>query len=114
MLPVESEKKTTGIYYSRDTLKLQESLKEAKVLGFAGAKTDMIQRLTLTAQPSRNQLTIQKQVKMGAAKEEAGFGFTPATAKAAAKTETKPEPKPEPQTRIANVYKATSGFASVA
>jgi len=36
----------------RDSFQLQAKIQEAKVLGPAGAKTDMIQKLALTAQPS--------------------------------------------------------------
>ena len=96
------------IYAMRDSLGLQAKIKEATTLGPAGAKTDLIQKLALSAQPSRDQLFVMRNdgPDRAVAKGKSGFAaFRPADI---------PRKTEAPPTQVQNVYRETNGFAAVA
>lgn len=95
------------VYRMRDTFDLQAKVKEAKVLGPEGSRTDLIQKLALTTLPTEDQLSVLR--KAGAervsAKDNSGF------------TAIQPTPAPKKEAapvKVENVYRETRGFAAVA
>ncbi|MBI5814023.1 MAG: hypothetical protein HZB29_00245 [Nitrospinae bacterium] len=123
---------------AREEFALQAKVKEAKVLGPEGARTDIIQKLALTAQPSRKQINAaatpapkkddgkgisaaapaKKETKLGAAAAKTQTTKTQAAKPQGAKPETKsfatPTLTPASQANIANVYSGSDGFKAVA
>ncbi len=119
-----TERNVSPIYTMRETLNLQAKIQEAKVLGAAGARTDLIQKLALTAQPSRKQLSIMRRdvAERAGAKEKSGIASLRSTD--TSKTEAAPKKEATPardlprakeafSVKVENVYRETKGFAAV-
>ena len=119
-----TEQNVSPIYTMRENLNLQAKIQEAKTLGAAGAKTDLIQKLALTAQPSRKQLSIMRRdvAERAGAKEKSGISSLRSTdaskKEASAKKDTSPvkevsRAKETFSVKVENVYRETKGFAAV-
>jgi hypothetical protein len=101
---------TSVIYGLRDSLNLQAKINEGKTFGPEGAKTDLIQKLALSALPGEDQLSVLRQSGANRANAKDKPGFTALLTAA-------PTPKKEPATtpvQFANVYRNTKGFGAVA
>lgn len=114
----------SSIYTMRETLNLQAKIQEAKVLGAAGARTDLIQKLALTAQPSRKQLSIMRRdvAERAGAKEKSGISSVRSTDTSKKEAVSKKEATPTKDVsrtkeafsvKVENVYRETKGFAAV-
>ncbi|MBF0292358.1 MAG: hypothetical protein HQK86_09390 [Nitrospinae bacterium] len=112
-MATQADGSVSPIYAMRESLNLQSQIKEAKVLGPAGMRTDLIQKLTVTPPPSAEELTAPPPPKedtksVTAANGKYGFIST-RPAEAPKPKETAPAP-----VVAANVYRETQGFAAVA
>lgn len=96
------------IYAMRENLNLQAQIKEAKVLGPAGMRTDLIQKLTVTPPPSREELTTPRKDETKSATANGKYGFISTHIADA------PKKKEAAPAVAANVYRETQGFAAVA
>lgn len=101
------------IYAMRESLSLQTQIKEAKVLGYSGAKTDMIQKLTVTPPPSGEELTAPPKDAAKGSAANGKYGFV-ATRPADVPKKKEAAPARAAPVMAANVYRETKGFAAVA
>lgn len=119
-----TERAVSPIYTMRESLDLQAKIQEAKVLGAAGARTTLIQKLALTAQPSRKQLSIMRRdvAERADSKEKSGIAslrLTGASEKEAAAKKTASAVKDVSSAKeafsvkVESVYRETKGFAAV-
>jgi hypothetical protein len=101
------------IYAMRESLDLQTKIKEAKVLGYSGAKTDIIQKLTVTPPPSGEELTAPPKYATKGSAANGKYGFV-ATSPADVPKKKEAAPARAVPVMAANVYRETKGFAAVA
>lgn len=109
-MATQTDGSVNPIYAMRESLNLQSQIKEAKVLGPAGMRTDLIQKLTVTPPPSGEELTAPPKENTKNVTANGKYGFI-STRLAEA-----PKPKETAPTPLvaANVYRETQGFAAVA
>jgi hypothetical protein len=97
----------------RDSFNLQGKINEAKTLGPEGVKTDLIQKLSFSALPGEDQLSVLRQTSPDRANASKGkSAFIALLAAPSPKKEAAPAPAPAPA-QFANVYRDTKGFAAV-